>query len=338
MNTAIIVSSILGMQAIYVCLWAMLLRGGLRWAGAEHTTTRRVVLAAVLVMLLQTALWLGTAGLPAATPGAALFVAGVQLIGAVLIALVVIVRAFHVSFLRAFLAWLPTLLVPVVMLAVSVFVFRPFVAEAFVTNANSMAPTLLGRYSEVSCPECGAPAFGSGDPDQLRWPGPKPIICSRYHVAEVAHPGGPVLGPDRFLAAKFLKPRRWDLVVFRPPHEPATLHVMRLVGLPGEEITIRDGKVWADGRMLPVPAGLEGIEYVAYLPEFQREAWGAPARPARLADDEYFVLGDFSLRAYDSRLWSETGTGGSPFALPASDVHGVVTHIYWPPGRWRAFR
>ena len=66
--------------------------------------------------------------------------------------------------------------------------------------------------------------------------------------------------------------------------------------------------------------------------------WRAPDRPAKLGADEYFVLGDFSQQAADSRLW-ETGAPGHPtYAVPQSYLIGVVTHIYWPPSRWRILR
>ena len=54
-----------------------------------------------------------------------------------------------------------------------------------------------------------------------------------------------------------------------------------------------------------------------------------------LADDEYFVLGDFTWRSVDSRFWEEGAVGHNPYAVPESHLHGVVTHIIWPPSRWR---
>ena len=66
--------------------------------------------------------------------------------------------------------------------------------------------------------------------------------------------------------------------------------------------------------------------------------WGTPERPATLAAGEYFVLGDFSQQAADSRLW-QTGAPAIP-VMPCRNTYliGVVTHIYWPPGRWRILR
>ena len=170
------------------------------------------------------------------------------------------------------------------------------------------------------------------------------MICrDNFHVTQPVETveelvAGKVIGADRVIVAKFLSPRRWDLVVFRYPEDPAVSYVMRLVGFPGEKIEVKDGKVWANGKMLTVPTSIRGINYVSELGGWPGELWGSPDRPAKLGDNEYFVLGDFSPRARDSRLWTEGAAGHPPFAVPESHLIGVVTHIYWPPSRWRALR
>lgn len=64
-----------------------------------------------------------------------------------------------------------------------------------------------------------------------------------------------------------------------------------------------------------------------------------PARPAILGDDEYFVLGDFSVSSRDARFWDRSLEGREhPYAIPESSIDGVVTHIYWPLQRMRVFR
>jgi signal peptidase I len=163
---------------------------------------------------------------------------------------------------------------------------------------------------------------------------PKLLICEDFHVTNSVEVDEQVLAADRFLVAKFLPIRRWDLVVFRPPHDPANVYVMRLVGMPGEEIEIINGSVWVNGRKLTPPTSLMGIEYAIEMEGEFRAVWGSPQRPAQLGLDEYFVLGDFSRRARDSRMWEQGAPGHNPFAVPASHLVGVVTHTYWPPARW----
>ena len=113
---------------------------------------------------------------------------------------------------------------------------------------------------------------------------------------------------------------------------------MRLVGLPGETIHVDGGAVWVNGMRLDPPTTLRGLEYLSEMPNWRTPLWGANERPAVLGQDEYFVLGDFSAQSNDSRLWEKGASGHSPFAVPESHLRGVVTHVYWPPQRWRVLR
>src|SRR5262249_3495362 len=53
---------------------------------------------------------------------------------------------------------------------------------------------------------------------------------------------------DRVLADKLCTllrdPRRWEVMIFRFPHDERRLYVKRIVGLPGETLEIRGGDVW----------------------------------------------------------------------------------------------
>jgi signal peptidase I len=164
------------------------------------------------------------------------------------------------------------------------------------------------------------------------------MICGNFHTTQPINYDDREFKADRFLVAKFLTPRRWDLIVFRYPEEPSILYVKRLIGLPGEEITIRDGQVWANGIVLTPPEHIREIKYLSKIDDWGEPLWGSPERPAKLAHDEYFVLGDFSSQSKDSRLWEHGAPGHPPYAVPKSYLRGVVIHIYWPPTRWRVFR
>jgi signal peptidase I len=139
---------------------------------------------------------------------------------------------------------------------------------------------------------------------------------------------------DRLIAAKFLRPQRWDAIVFRTPEDPTTIFMMRLVGLPGEDVAIEGGDVWINGTRAQKPAPLSGLVYAARPFTEEKSAWG----PVKLGGDEYLVLGDFSLLSRDSRVWRTGAPGHPPYAVPERYVLGVVTHTYWPPRRWRIFR
>jgi len=149
----------------------------------------------------------------------------------------------------------------VVIALVLAFLFRTFEAEAFVIPTGSMATTLMGRHKDVACTECGM-AFkvnASGEVDKfgrlIDRDGQSAIragVCPNcnFEVSFVS-PDGQVTAPsykgDRILVAKQAyaakDPQRWDVVVFRYPHEAATNYIKRLVGLPGETVKIAQGDV-----------------------------------------------------------------------------------------------
>ena len=246
---------------------------------------------------------------------------------------------FKAPLARCLLAWLPTWIPQLGLLALMFLVWRPFVLEPFVLSTNSMAPTLLGPHWEGLCPECGRPTYCSAkESSDLSSGRPHWVICENFHCTKSSEHDMPVRPADRFFVNKLLKPQRWDLVVFRYPSDPKVLFVKRLVGLPGEVVTIQNGAAWINGRAISPPEALQGLKYVTEMDGCPEELWGTPQRPAKLADDEYFVLGDFSEASMDSRLYHSGAPGHAAYAIPASYLCGVVTHIYWPPNRCRVFR
>ncbi len=316
-------------------LWVFALRIGLRWAGVENLTTQRLVLAMVIVVAMSVAVKVLFVISITSTPKI-LLDALIVLLGAAFHA-IAIMTVFRASFLRSLQSWLPTFVTSVAMLLLTFFVVRSLGFEAFAIRTNAMAPTLLGKHWKDTCPKCGESAYCSpsignySDPDSL-------LICEKFHAIPSRNVDPKVHFADRIMVAKFLRPERWDLIVFRFPEDPNTVYVKRLVGMPGEVITITKGGVWADGKRLTPPEALRGIEYTTEFPYEPALVWGDVNNPAALGDDEYFVLGDFSQRSKDSRLWQTGAPGHAPFAVPASHIKGIVTHIYWPPERSKILR
>lgn len=122
------------------------------------------------------------------------------------------------------------------------------------------------------------------------------------------------------LAYRFGEPQRGQIVVFETPPAAArcgaadggATFVKRLIGLPGETISERNGHVYVDGRPLSEP----------YLDPSFRD--GRTGSWPKIASGEYFFLGDNRAHSCDSRTW---GT------VPRSSLIGPVIVTYWPPNR-----
>ncbi|HSP73023.1 MAG TPA: signal peptidase I [Gaiellaceae bacterium] len=127
---------------------------------------------------------------------------------------------------------------------------------------------------------------------------------------------------DRVLACRFCydlrSPHRGDVVVFETP--PAAVracgaggtYVKRLIGLPGDVWSERNGVVYIDGEPLREP----------YVRPTYRDAFDYPAE--KIPPGRYFFMGDNRKYSCDSRRW---GT------VPRKDIVGLVFATYWPLGR-----
>jgi signal peptidase I len=144
------------------------------------------------------------------------------------------------------------------------------------------------------------------------------------------HAMTPALEPgDRFLISRLVPYSRWSMVVFRWPVDGHTFFVMRITGLPGETVEVKNGGVLINGHSIPQPVGIH------YLGNDPRILQGGNGKPMKLGPDEYFVLGDNSPISNDSRHWNKPAPGHQRGALPAASIVGPVTWIYWPMNRIR---
>lgn len=103
--------------------------------------------------------------------------------------------------------------------------------------------------------------------------------------------------------------QRGDIIVFRYPRDPAESFIKRVIGLPGDWVSIKDGQVYVNGKRLSEPYVLP-----AYL---DVETYS----PVHVAPNQYYVLGDHRDFSNDSREW---GTVARKY------IYGKAVFAYWP--------
>ncbi len=128
---------------------------------------------------------------------------------------------------------------------------------------------------------------------------------------------------DRILVEK-IRPRinrlrkvhlkRGRMVVFRPPNKllaegynPKSALIKRVIGLPGDEVEVRDGKLFVNTQVIIEPWRKDPISYT--MP------------PITIPNGQLWVLGDNRNNSLDSHLWGP---------LPEENVIGTAIWRYWP--------
>ena len=124
-----------------------------------------------------------------------------------------------------------------------------------------------------------------------------------------------IMTGDRFfgnrLAYLFDDPERFDIVVFKYPDDESQLFVKRVIGLPGETVEIKDGKVYINGSETPLDD--------SFTPETPTGDYG----PYVVPEGSYFMLGDNRNHSGDSRFWKQ------PY-VEKEKIVGKVIFRYFP--------
>jgi signal peptidase I len=112
------------------------------------------------------------------------------------------------------------------------------------------------------------------------------------------------------LEYKFGDPAHGDVIVFHYPRDPEQEYIKRIIGLPGDTVSINNGDVYVNGQELNEP-------YIAATTRTRGE-WEVPG-------GHFFVLGDNRNNSQDSRNFG---------FVSDENVIGKAIFIYWPPADW----
>jgi signal peptidase I len=186
------------------------------------------------------------------------------------------------------------------------FAIRVFVVQAFKIPSGSMIPTLqIGDHILVSKLSYG-----------LQWPGDcafkvsfPPVTCYASHQV-----------------VSFGQPQRGDVIVFRYPEDEDKDFIKRIVGLPGDQIEIRNKAVLVNGVPLDDRAYTQRVDPGVIEGTINpRDNFG----PMTVPRDSYFVMGDNRDQSLDSRFWGY---------VRAEKIKGKAFRIYWSwsgQGHWK---
>ena len=137
------------------------------------------------------------------------------------------------------------------------------------------------------------------------------IVPIRYFLVQPFFVRGASMEPT-FLDGEYLvidelsyrlrEPRRGEVIVFQFPHNPSQFFIKRIVGLPGEQVTIEDSRITIYNDRYPDGVLLDEAQYLS------TGVRTGGVISVTLADDEYFVLGDNRAASSDSRSWGSLNT------------------------------
>ena len=125
------------------------------------------------------------------------------------------------------------------------------------------------------------------------------------------------------LAYTFSEPKRGDIIIFTPPEgasNPGEKYIKRIIGLPGETVEVKDGKVYINGEYLEED----------YLDEAHCTGTKNPGPYTfQVPEDSYLVFGDNRDNSNDAREWVTMPEVESPY-ISRDDIIAKALFIYYP--------
>jgi signal peptidase I len=127
-----------------------------------------------------------------------------------------------------------------------------------------------------------------------------------------------IMTGDRLIGFRFAywfdDPQRGDIVLFDYPVDESTLYIKRVIGLPGETVEIRNGKIYIDGSTEPLEEDYLKEDWVVRNDGFTFQ----------VPEGSYLVLGDNRNNSADARYWADLAL----YAGVASTVEEAQAYQY----------
>ncbi|MBI4097662.1 MAG: signal peptidase I [Candidatus Levybacteria bacterium] len=117
------------------------------------------------------------------------------------------------------------------------------------------------------------------------------------------------------ISLKLGDPKLGDVVVFKAPNDPEKDFIKRVIGVGGDQVSIRDGQVYLNGKLLDENKYLKP-SVKTYGGSFLKEG-----QAVSVPQGYFFVLGDNRSYSSDSREWG---------FVPKKNIIGSSFFIYWP--------
>ena len=146
------------------------------------------------------------------------------------------------------------------------------------------------------------------------------FILNNFLIANSRVPTGSmentIMAGDRVIGSRlsyrFGEPQRGDVIIFRWPDDEKVLFVKRIIGMPGDKVTVRDGKVYLNDSETPLEESYIKEPMVAESPKSFTVPEGA-----------YFCMGDNRNESMDARYWK------NPYVYK-NKILAKVLFRYWP--------
>ena len=128
------------------------------------------------------------------------------------------------------------------------------------------------------------------------------------------YPDGEFLLTDK-VSYRFGEAKRGDVIVFEAPGIPEEEYIKRIIALPGESVSIKNGGVYINDKKLQE-------NYLNQSLITSSGVFAEETKELTVPKDNYFVLGDNRPASSDSRTWG---------FVAKEKINGRAWVVYWPP-------